>query len=80
MTSFTGITFKWSAEYQHHVMLGESAVELTADGIPVGGTVFEAPFCSVLHYPDRHVDASAFNGKQLGSKPFSWGRRPEGCE
>ena len=78
--TITGLTFKWSPEYQHHVMLAQSTVELDANGIPVGGTAFEAPFCSVLHYPDRHVDASAFNGKQLGVKPFSWGRRPAGCE
>ena len=78
--TFTGLTFKWSAEYRHHVMLAQSTVELAADGMPVGGTVFEAPLCSVLHYPDRHVDASAFNGKQLGVKPFSWGHRPAGCE
>lgn len=71
---------EWSAEYQHHLLLGESAVELDTHGIPVGGTVFEAPFCSILHYPDRHVDASAFSGQQLGNKPFSWGRRPAGCE
>ena len=69
--NITGITFKWSAEYQHHVLLGESVVELDAHGNPEGGTVFEAPFCSVLHYPDRHVDASAFSGRLLGTKKFS---------
>jgi hypothetical protein len=78
--NITGITFKWSAEYQRHVTIGESVVELDANGVPEGGTVFEAPFCSVLHHPDRHVDASAFSGHQLGKKPFSWGRRPTGCE
>jgi hypothetical protein len=30
-----GLTFKWSAEYQHHVLLGESVVELDATGAPV---------------------------------------------
>ncbi len=78
--SVIGLTFKWSAEYQRHVMLSQSVVGLEADGTPEGGTVFEAPFCSVLHYPDRHVDASSFNGLQLGKKPFNWGHRPAGCE
>ncbi len=78
--SFTGLTLKWSAAYQRHVMLGESTVELAADGVPVGGTVFEAPFCSILHYPERHVDASAFSGQHLGTTDFVWGVRPAGCE
>jgi hypothetical protein len=61
-------------------MFGESVVEWAADGIPVGGTVFEAPFCSILHYPERPVDASAFSGQQLGTKDFIWDARPAGCE
>ena len=75
-----GLTFKWSAESQHHVLLGESVVELDANGAPVRGTVFEAPFCSVVHYPERHVDSSDFSGQVLGTTPFSWSRRPAGCE
>lgn len=73
-------TFKWNAEYRRHVLIGESVVELDANGVPEGGTVFEAPFCSVLHYPDRPVDAVAFSGKQLGQKQFNWGSRPAGCQ
>ena len=78
--NLTGLTFKWNAEYQRHVMLGESAVQFDVNGVPIGGTVFEAPLCSVLHHPERHVNASVFSGKQLGEKPFNWGRRPAGCE
>ena len=78
--NITGLTFKWNAEYQRHVMLGESVVELDANGDPEGGTVFEAPFCGVLHYPDRQVKDSDFNGRLLGTKSFSWGYRPAGCE
>lgn len=76
----TGLTTKWNAEYQRHVLIGESLVELDANGDPVGGTVFEAPFCSVLHHPERYVDSSDFSGKALGTISFSWSRRPAGCE
>jgi len=78
--SVTGLTYKWGVEQQRYLMLGESAVEFAVNGEPVGGTVFEAPFCSILHYPERHVDASDFSGQHLGVKDFIWGRRPEGCE
>ena len=78
--NITGVTFKWNAAYQRHVILGESAVEIDAAGIPEGGTVFEAPFCSVLHNPELHADASAFAGQQLGKKPIIWNNRPAGCE
>ena len=78
--TITVFTFTWSAAYRRHVMLAQSTVELDATGAPVGGTVFEAPLCSILHYPERHVDASTFSGQQLGKKPIIWGQRPAGCE
>jgi hypothetical protein len=76
----TSITFKWDAEYQRHVVLGQSIVALDAKGNPVDGSVFEAHFCSIQHSPKAQVIASDFNGKLLGKRPFSWGRRPAGCE
>ena len=78
--NLTGLTFKWNTAYQRHVILGESAVQFDANRVPIGGTVFEAAFCSVLHHPKMHVDASVFSGQQLGKKPFIWSRRPAGCE
>lgn len=75
-----GLTYKWRAESQHHVLLGESVVELDAHGVPERGTVFEAPFCSVVHHPDRHADSADFSGQALGTIPFRWSRRPAGCE
>lgn len=78
--NLTGLTFKWNTEYLRHVTLGESAVQFNENVVPIGGTVFEAPFCSVLHHPTMHVDASVFSGKQLGEKPFNWNRRPAGCQ
>ena len=78
--NLTGVTFKWDAAYQRHVVIGESAVEIDAAGIPEGGTVFEAPFCSILHHPESSADASAFAGQQLGKKPINWNQRPAGCE
>ena len=78
--NLTGLTFKWNAEYQRHVILGESAVQFDEHVVPIGGTAFEAPFCSVLHHPEMRIDASVFAGQQLGKKPFTWNQRPAGCE
>ena len=78
--NLTVLTFKWNAEYQRQVLLGESVVQFDTKGVPISGTVFEAPFCSVLHHPEMHADASVFSGQQLGKKPFIWNRRPAGCE
>ena len=78
--SCSALTYKWSAEQQRYLMLGESVIELSDGGAPIGGTVFEAPFCSILHNSGRSVDASDFSGQHLGIKDFSWGRRPVGCE
>ena len=75
-----GLTFKWDTQYQRHVTLGMSAVDLDANGVPVTGTVFEAHFCSILHHPDAPADPASYNGQLLGKKPFNWSFRPPGCE
>ena len=75
-----GLTFKWDTQYQRHVTLGMSAVDLDANGGPVTGTAFEANFCSILHHPDAPADPASYNGQQLGKKPFNWSHRPAGCE
>ena len=74
-----GLTFKWSAQYQRHVTIGKSMVELDGNGVPVGGTVFEAKFCSILHHPDAPADASVFNGRPMGTKTLRWSNLPAGC-
>ena len=75
-----GLVFKWNAEYQRHVTIGKSAVELDESGTPIAGSVFEARFCSVLHHPETTATPMAYNGQQLGKKPFTWSRRPVGCK
>jgi hypothetical protein len=74
-------TLKWNAEYQRHVTIGESTVDLDATGAPVAGSVYEVAFCRNLFHPDAAlVDASAYSGQQLGKKPLTWSLLPTGCE
>ncbi len=74
------LTFKWNAQYQRHVTIGQSTVDLDANGIPVGGSIFEASFCRTLHHPDTPADPSSFGGQLLGQITASWSALPPGCQ
>jgi hypothetical protein len=79
-TSIRVLTFKWNAQYRRHVTLGQSTVDLDANGTFVGGSIFEASFCHTLHHPDASVDDLAFSGKVLGQAKSTWSDLPPGCE
>ena len=73
------LTFKWNAQYRRHVTLGQSTVDLDASGVPVGGSVFEAEYCRVLHHPDAPLEASG-SSPQLDQAMPRWSDSPPGCK
>lgn len=78
-SSMRVLTLKWNAQYRRHVTLGQSTVDLDASGIPVGGSVFDAEFCRVLHHPDAPLEASG-SGPQLDQAMPRWSDPPPGCK